>query len=507
MLCVEDIQTGGRVMLRDARFEVVGGNQDEQFCGGDAVQNCEAARAVRDAESSNVAGALPHDERCELLNRRLKKIAKARGLLDLHEAEALREAQQIQMWRRYGYSSLVEYMELELGYAPRTALDRLRVANALPALPQIAAALEQGDLSFTGARELVRVATPETEQVWLGATKDMNLREVEQAVSGHQRGDLPTDPPDPRLRTRVLRYEVREDVFALERQVKQILQKQRGNRLDESEFMEAMFRMILDGARPFADHQNEAEPPRPIGGDACRSSALSGAATDPRSPAANENTTTGNTANASAHDADPQPHRTTPAYQVAVTVCKSCKRGWQDGAGVVVEVSPAVVDRALCDAQDLGEIDGDHIQRTKQAIPPAVRRTVMRRDHAMCQVPGCRAISNVDVHHIIHREHGGTHSVDNLVVLCESHHLAAHDGTIVLHRVDGELKIVREGRNGLTRATRAVETTRVLRECGYGREVVRDAVEKARAHVGTSDLNLDQWIAIAERYRRAAADS
>ena len=195
----------------------------------------------------------------------------------------------------------------------------------------------------------------------------------------------------------------------------------------------------------------------------------------------------------------------TPAYQVAVTVCKSCKRGWQDGAGVVVEVSPAVVDRALCDAQDLGDIDGDHIQRAKQVVPPAVRRTVMRRDHGMCQVPGCRATSNVDLHHIIHREHGGTHSVENLVALCESHHLAAHDGTISLCRVDGKIRIVREGRNDFTRATRAIDTGRVLRERGYSREVVRDAVEKTRAHVGTNDLNLAQWITIAERYRQAAA--
>ena len=58
-------------------------------------------------------------DRFDQLHRRLKRIVKARGSLDLQEAELLREAQETRMWRRYGYSSLVEYMEIELGYTPR----------------------------------------------------------------------------------------------------------------------------------------------------------------------------------------------------------------------------------------------------------------------------------------------------------------------------------------------------------------------------------------------------
>jgi hypothetical protein len=40
----------------------------------------------------------------------LKRIVKARGSLDLQEAAALREAQQIQIWRQFGHTSLVDYM-------------------------------------------------------------------------------------------------------------------------------------------------------------------------------------------------------------------------------------------------------------------------------------------------------------------------------------------------------------------------------------------------------------
>src|SRR4051812_20609003 len=72
------------------------------------------------------------------LHRTLKRIAKARAHLDLQEAEALREAQRLGLWRPFGHASLADYMVQELGYSShRVAEDRLRLANALPALPRL----------------------------------------------------------------------------------------------------------------------------------------------------------------------------------------------------------------------------------------------------------------------------------------------------------------------------------------------------------------------------------
>src|SRR5690606_26210864 len=92
-----------------------------------------------------VASTAEHDRQCDRVHRELRRIAKARGGLDLEEAAALREAQALGLWRRYGYSSLIEYMELELGYAPRAAVEGLRVAHAIVELPQIAKGLESGE--------------------------------------------------------------------------------------------------------------------------------------------------------------------------------------------------------------------------------------------------------------------------------------------------------------------------------------------------------------------------
>src|SRR3954464_12537411 len=119
------------------------------------------------------------DERLVALHRTLTRIAKARAHLDLQEAEALREAQRLQLWRQFGHASLADYMVQELGYSShRVAEDRLRLANALPDLPRLSEALHKGEINFSQARELARVMTPETEQPWLDKAKELNVREV-----------------------------------------------------------------------------------------------------------------------------------------------------------------------------------------------------------------------------------------------------------------------------------------------------------------------------------------
>src|SRR6266480_2289482 len=105
------------------------------------------------------------------VHRTLKRTAKARARLDAIEAEALRAAERVRIWRRFGFASLLDYMERELGYTPRIALERLRVARAVEGLPQIAGAMYEGELSYSAVRELTRVATADTERDWLEAAR------------------------------------------------------------------------------------------------------------------------------------------------------------------------------------------------------------------------------------------------------------------------------------------------------------------------------------------------
>ncbi len=75
------------------------------------------------------------------LHRRLRSIAKRRVALESEEAGCLLEAEESRLYRRLGYTSMLEYMERELHFGPHAANERLRVAHALINLPLIASAM------------------------------------------------------------------------------------------------------------------------------------------------------------------------------------------------------------------------------------------------------------------------------------------------------------------------------------------------------------------------------
>jgi hypothetical protein len=168
-------------------------------------------------------------------------------------------------------------------------------------------------------------------------------------------------------------------------------------------------------------------------------------------------------------------------------------------------MTPAAVERAMCDAQWIGDIDSSVVERARQEISPATRRKVLHRDQERCRVPGCMSHTNLDVHHIWHLMYGGTNEMWNLLTLCEAHHLAHHEGTLVIELVGGEVVFRREGRNNFTRATREVATRKALREREYDRDQIAEIMRRTITHVGANEVSEPQWIAIALRYAEKLA--
>jgi RuvA, C-terminal domain/HNH endonuclease len=327
----------------------------------------------------------------------LRTITQRRAALDAEEARWLRQAEAMRIWRPLGMVSALDYMERALGYAPRAAQERLRVARALGSLPLLGAALSCGDLLFSAVRELTRVATPETELAWRDEAVGKNLRQIEALVADRRPGDRPDDPKAPEVRTRVVRFELSAETFALLRQARQALDDAHGSHLSDDEMIAAMCNGTLDGtAGPDADGRAK--------------------------------------------------------FQVAVTVCERCRQGWQEGAGASIAIAGAAVERALCDAQHLGSIDGAAPERAYQDIPPSVARFVRRRDGGRCRVPGCRSARGLELHHIVRRADGGSHDALNVVILCSACHQSHHDGVLAISGTADRLEVRRPG------ACRSAET-------------------------------------------------
>ena len=89
-----------------------------------------------DAECEVLTMELGHAEWQEV-DRRLREYARHRSALDAAEAFDLVRAEQLKIYVSFGFVSLYEYMERVLGYKPHTARERMRVARALAALPEM----------------------------------------------------------------------------------------------------------------------------------------------------------------------------------------------------------------------------------------------------------------------------------------------------------------------------------------------------------------------------------
>jgi hypothetical protein len=121
----------------------------------------------------------------------LSRLARLRAAADAEEGRwllrALRSAAHLHM----GFGSFAEYVERLFGHAPRSTQEKLRVAEALEALPALAHALETGQLNWSAVRELTRVAVPETEDAWLQLARGKTVRQLEDLVVHKSAGDDP----------------------------------------------------------------------------------------------------------------------------------------------------------------------------------------------------------------------------------------------------------------------------------------------------------------------------
>ena len=69
------------------------------------------------------------------------------------------------------------------------------------------------------------------------------------------------------------------------------------------------------------------------------------------------------------------------------------------------------------------------------ASPPSVRRALASRDQGR-RFPGCPATQRLHGHHVRHWAEGGETSLDNLVLLCPTHHRLVHEGGSDVQRLD-----------------------------------------------------------------------
>ena len=328
------------------------------------------------------AAGLPAAQVDASLRQALGACDRARECAVLWFAEVSRRG----LYRQLGHASLQLYATQALGFSDNRYYQFKRLADDLERLPVLRGAVETGEIGWTKALQVARVATVATEAAWVAKAATTGRRELERQVRQARKrravapaqlafdtGGVPAiadaapsdaEPPTTiSLRAdgvRLARFEA-----LVEKAHKLGLAPAGADRLD---LMLAALESLVSGA----------------GGEGARADG--------------------------------------PAAQIIIQQCPDCERAAVTTSRGEKRVAPAQLAALACDAR-VRRPGGPN----RATIPPSVRAAVLARDRHRCSSPGCRSTHFLEVHHVTPRGQGGSNRAENLVTLCSRCHGFLHE--------------------------------------------------------------------------------
>ncbi len=323
-------------------------------------------------------------------------------------------------WAGWGCKSCAHWLAWQCAMGLRAAREHVRVARALPELPAIRAAFAAGELSYSQARALTRVARPDVEEELLVMARHATAAQLEQLVAGYVKATT--------LREQARgAYENRQVVW---------WRDDDGSLVMHARLPADDGALVLEALRATADRLRDAA--RATGGAAEHGSA------EPISP---PRALLADALVELTRDApDGSEGATAAGFEVTVNVDLESLAA--DGPGTCrlscgTVLAPETARRLACDQPivPLHERDGESRRsgRRTRFASPQLNRVLDRRDEG-CRFPGCTHDRYLHTHHIVHWAHGGATRPDNLVRLCSHHHRLVHEGGYAISGdPDGEL--------------------------------------------------------------------
>lgn len=341
---------------------------------------------------------------------------------------ALREFDERKGWHEQGATCCTAWLSWRIGLSPGAARDRMRTAHALARLPQISAALERGEVSYSQVRALTRVARDDNEAEWLNIAHHSTASQLERMVRGcrqAQRAAAPDFDEQTREERSLVTYFDDTGMLVLQGRLPPV----EGARLQK----------VLDAIR--------MESPSVTGGDKRQRQAdalveVVERATSCSGGCAGE-------------------HPKLPAPQIVVHVAEQGLHSHSPDLRREIEHGPSAsaesVRRLACDAETIRMLHGNdgkvlHVGRRTRVVSAAIRRALEHRD-GRCRFPGCEN-TRTDAHHIVHWADGGETSTSNLVLLCRRHHTRVHEERYAIERRGDDLIFIPPEGTPLSRGPR-----------------------------------------------------
>jgi len=329
----------------------------------------------------------PAAEADQALKQAVGALEKAEHAVVLWFGEILRRG----LFRELGYSSIYQYATIELKWSKTRTGDFMRLARKLEELPAVKESVTSGELGYTKAREIIKVATPTTEEGWLVEARSSTRQELARKVERVRKkartrrsglGELLAAPSIEALAASVpvrVNLEMTPEQFARYEALWEKLHKNGG--------VGEKAETLLQGLALLTEQRGTTE-----------------------SVTANNSTTSMGDAPRGA------------SIQVHVHRCPDCERAMVATSRGDLELGRAEREKMDCDAQVK-----EPGKRNRSVIPPGLRRDVFSRDGHRCGAPGCRNTRFLEVHHIKPRAKGGTNELENLITLCSACHRLWHE--------------------------------------------------------------------------------
>jgi hypothetical protein len=393
----------------------------------------------------------------------------------------------------YGLWSMAQWLGHYCGLSRRTAVEHLRVARALTMYPQLAAQMSSGRLSYSHARAISRVAEPGRDSLvddLIEIARYGTVAQLESTVRGLRTVDdelveLPSETV--RLAETVSHAWTSQSQWRMSAR----LDPEHGKLLESAidrfahaegiTQAEALIRMAERTLAALSDDAVGA--PRELRGDEraaivvhldARSAAIPAQALQGEDVPVGTSHAEASRAEASPSEAARSAERVAAAAGIGATgddvgvaadaVVRLALKG--DGAPPSARYAPTarigdgpglpsrVALRLMCEGRVrtvLHDAGGSVLDlgRSRRLVSAKQFRALLARDRH-CLFPGCRSVTRLEAHHVVHWIDGGRTDMANLLLLCETHHHKLHDGEFEIHPRDAADTRVsaRRGRDG-----------------------------------------------------------
>ncbi len=313
--------------------------------------------------------------------------------------DCLIEANETMLWSDDGSPSLAEWLIARYRMTSFTGRSLAKITQALPELPNIRRAFEQGRLSWDQLRAVVAFATPETDAELAESAPEMKPSEIRATARQVDEQEVAEV-----RKTRYLTYQFRDDRPVFEMNV--ILPDEEG----------AAFITALTRKAGQADLDPEHGSVLEFGVRLADALVQMGSET---------------LASDADHDRATLLVRTDIPTLLGIEGATPARLG--DGTTIPdgTTITNPTLRRLACDARIQlvleDPIDGViGIGRTDRSIPGWLGRVTRTRDGG-CRFPECERILWLQVHHIEHWADGGPTDLHNLITLCGFHHRLIHN--------------------------------------------------------------------------------